>query len=547
MPVSNAQRLLNMLRDKQHQEAYHEGSRLTEEDIKLRENCETSFYEFIKHAWFYLEGRSYIDGWHVHAIAEHLQAIQELKIRDLLINLPPRVGKSLIVSALFPAWCWAIDPGLRFLYTSYSQQLSVRDAIACKRLIMSEWYQKLWCHKFEFMPDVNNKLKFDNNKHGYRIASSVSGTITGQGGDIICSDDPNSVSEVHSETIRNSVNDWWDYTFSTRFCNAMTGRRILVQQRCHAKDLSGHIIAKDDPSWIHLCLPLEFEKSRRSVTIPLPMSGGKVWMDPRKKEGELLWTEGINKIAVEKIKKNFNYDSYMIASQLQQRPSPAEGGILKLEWFKPWKQKDSPDFEYILQSWDTALTSNVTSCYSACTTWGVFKDKGGISNIMLLSLFRERVEYPELRKMAIRLANNYEDVYIDDPIIGRNEPDLILIEAKVSGYSLLSDLMRANLPVMRFDPGKHGDKIGRCRIISHLMENGLVWLPTDAPKHEYYTQESQMFLEAAITFPNDEANDIIDSMSQAFIRLTSTGWIINKEDPQPIPQEIWKIENRPYT
>lgn len=268
-------------------------------------------------------------------------------------------------------------------------------------------------------------------------------------------------------------------------------------------------------------------------------------MDPRKKDGELLWPQGMNEQAVKTMKVNFNHDSYTIASQLQQRPSPAEGGILKEEWFKPWKHRDLPEFEYTLQSWDTALTSSKMSCYSAATTWGIFKDKGGINNIMLLSLFREKVEYPDLRKMATRLAYNYNDVYIDEPTVGECKPDLVLIEAKVSGYSLLADLMRANLPVMAFNPGKYGDKIGRCRLVSHLMENGLVWLPTDSPKCEYYTEDSQMFLEAATTFPNTESNDIIDSMSQAFIRLTSTGWILNKEDPLFNPDPNFN-HNRPY-
>lgn len=514
----------------------------------MKSQCEDSFYEFVKRAWGFLEGRPFIDGWHVQALCEHLQAVYKLEIRDLLINLPPRVGKSLIVSALFPAWCWVKEPGLRFLYTSYAQHLSVRDSVYCRRLITSDWYKNLWGDKFKLMGDVNNKLRFDNDKHGYRIASSVGGTITGQGGDINCCDDPNNIKEVHSEVSRREVNDWWDYTFSTRFCLAATARRIISQQRAHQDDLSGHIFAKDDPSWIVLCLPMEFEVSRRAVTIPLPMSQGKMWRDPRKKEGELLWPDGINEIALKKIKKNFNHDSYTIAGQLQQRPSPAEGGILKTEWFKPWKQKDFPNFEYILQSWDTALTTSDESCDSACTTWGVFKDKHDIDNIMLLSVFSEKVEFPELRKIATRLAKNYEDVYIDDPILGHNPPDLVLIEAKVSGYSLLQEFMRANIPVMRFDPTRHGNKIGRCRLISHLIENGLVWLPTQAPSCEYLSQDSQIFLEAAVNFPNGNKanNDIIDSMSQAFIRLTSTGWIVNKEDPRDDLEPNWKQEARPY-
>lgn len=362
-------------------------------------------------------------------------------------------------------------------------------------------------------------------------------------------DDPNNVLSADSEVIRTSTNEWHDFVMSSRHAGTVDQfRRLVVQQRTHERDVTGNILAKDDNRWVHLCLPMEFEKFNKCTTVPLRSTGKKSWEDPRKKEGDLLWPEGMDKEALRLFKtKDFNNDSYRIAGQLQQRPSPAGGGILKEEWFKPWKERDLPDFEYTLQSWDTALTSNVDSCFSACTTWGIFKDKGGINNIMLLSVFRERVEYPDLRKMATRLAANYEDVYIDEPIVGRNPPNLILIEAKVSGYSLLADLMRANLPVMRFDPGKFGDKIGRCRLVSHLMENGLVWLPTDSPAHEFYTEDSQMFLEAAVTFPKAESNDIIDSMSQAFIRLTSTGWILNKEDPPFNYEPDWKNRDRPYS
>lgn len=526
------------------------GAKLTEAQREERHRCESSFYEFVKHAWVYLEGRPYIDGWHVQAICEHLQALQKLEIRDLLLNIPFRHGKSLLAGALFSAWCWTIEPELRLLYTAYAQKLSTKDSVACRRLITSEWYQRLWGHKYRLMRDVNNLLRFDNSKFGYRIASSVSGAITGFGGDIICVDDPNNIFEVQSEVIRDSVNNWWDNVMSTRFSIAATGRRLVIQQRCHISDLSGHILAKNDPSWIHLCLPAEYEKSRRSVTIPLPMSNNKVWMDPRKKEGELLWPQGMGADDLEKIKRNFNHDSYIIACQLQQRPSPEGGGILREEWFKTWKQRDYPEFDFVLQSWDTSLTKkDDTSCYNACTTWGIFKDSGGINNIMLLSVFKEKMEYPDLRKAAVRLAYNYEDVIYDDPLLGapRNAPDMILIEEKVSGYSLLQDLGRANLNVMAFNPGKYkGRKVGRCRLVSHLIENGLVWLPAKSPTFEYYTDDSQMFLSAALTFPCKEANDVIDSMSQAFIRLTSTGWVANKEDPVFQTEPNWRTIDKPY-
>ncbi len=159
---------------------------LSDEDQLVKELCESSFHEFVKHAWMHVEGREFIDGWHIQAMCEHLQAMYRREIKNLLCNLPPRMGKSMIFSVLFPAWCWTIDPGLRFLYISYSQDLTVRDSVFCRRLIASGWYQRLWGDKFSVTLDVDNKLRFDNNKYGYRLASSVGATVTGQGGDINC-------------------------------------------------------------------------------------------------------------------------------------------------------------------------------------------------------------------------------------------------------------------------------------------------------------------------------------------------------------------------
>lgn len=160
--------------------------KLTDEDFLLKEKCESSFYEFVKNSWIHVEGRQYIDGWHIQAMCEHLQAIQKMEIKNLICNLPPRMGKSMIFSVLFPAWCWTIEPELRFLYTSYSQHLTVRDSVFCRRLIGSEWYQGLWNDKFSITRDVDNKIRFENNKHGFRLAASVGGAVTGQGGDISC-------------------------------------------------------------------------------------------------------------------------------------------------------------------------------------------------------------------------------------------------------------------------------------------------------------------------------------------------------------------------
>jgi phage terminase large subunit-like protein len=528
------------------------GLRLTPDQEKERWLCENSFYLFVEKAWPVIEGgKPFIPGWHVQAICEHMEALYKLEITRLIINIPPRMGKSNLCSVLFVAWVWAKDPSLSFLYSSYANSLSVRDSVKCRRLIQSDWYQSLWADKFSLMSDVNNKLRFDNDYSGYRIASSVGGTNTGLGAHFEISDDPNSVNESESEVIRESTNEWHDFVMSTRYAGTMSQfRRLVVQQRTHMQDVSGNILSKDS-RWIHLCLPMEFEKTNRCKTIPLRTSNGKVWRDPRTKEGELLWPAGINAQQLYDLKnKDFRGDPYRIAGQLQQRPSPAEGGIIQSSWYQLWKENDLPQFEYVLQSWDTAMagesknkSKNASICYSACTTWGIFSDKNDVKNIMLLSIYKGKIEYPDLKKMALRLAHNWYDTDFDYPITqgypsekSPYSPDLVLIESKVSGYTLASDLMRTTIPIMRFNPNTVGNKETRAKRVTDLIENGRVWLPCDPPSF-YPNEYSQLLIKDSILFPNNESNDTIDSMSQAFIRLKQTGWVFHSEDYNP-PQEF---------
>tara|TARA_R110000868_G_scaffold103473_2_gene284933 strand:- start:6481 stop:8139 length:1659 start_codon:yes stop_codon:yes gene_type:complete len=527
------------------------GDQLSDEQKEEKWICESSFYLFLEKAWPVLEpGSTFIPGWHAQAICEHLEALYYLDISRLLINCPPRVGKSNICSVAFPAWVWANDPSLSFLFSSYASSLSIRDSIKCRRLIHSPWYQSLWGSEFSIMADVNNKLRFDNNRGGYRIASSVGGSNTGFGGHFEITDDPNNVLESESVLIRESTNDWHDFVMSTRYAGTIDKfRRLVIQQRVHERDVSGNILNKDDARWIHLCLPMKFEPNKRCITIPLRMSKGKTWKDPRTKEKELLWPAGINeKRLKEIIEKDFRNDSYREAGQMQQRPSPEGGGIFKTAWFKYWTELTLPNFEYILQSWDTALVGKRPGekskdiCYSACSTWGIFKDAHGANNLMLLSLYKGQIEYPELREMALRLAHNYWDTDLDNPLNYADKTyavDRILIESKVSGYSLSQELSRTNLPITRFNPSRYGDKLARARRVSPVLENGLVWLMND-PNSSIVGEYGRVFLNDCELFPNAQSNDTVDTMSQAFIYLRDLGEIFNTGDyiPEPQPQKF---------
>jgi hypothetical protein len=187
--------------------------------------------------------------------------------------------KSLLVSVLWPAWEWINHPALRWSFASYGGQLSIRDSVKCRRLIESPLYQAFWGDRYSLTSDQNTKGRFDNDKSGYRIATSVAGAATGEGGDRIICDDPNNVNEVESDGVRKGANDWYDVVMSTRVNDPKTTGKVVVMQRCHERDLSGHLL--EQGGWEHLRLPAEYEGSKHVTGIG--------WSDPRKEHGELLW------------------------------------------------------------------------------------------------------------------------------------------------------------------------------------------------------------------------------------------------------------------
>jgi predicted phage terminase large subunit-like protein len=463
----------------------------------------------------------------VHCYCVEIEEDGTFTANDLIVH------NSSLVSVAFPIWCWIKNPELQFLYISYIAKLAIKDSVKCRRVIDSYWFQQHFGHKFKLAGDVNSKTRFDNNKSGHRIATSVgSGGVTGDGADIIVLDDPNNAHDVMSDVKREGTNEWADFTLSTRLNDQKTGRVIIVQQRLHAQDYTGHVLDKDLPDLVHLMLPMEFDVSRKCFTVPLPGTDGKPWCDPRKDEGELLWPARIGEKELESLKAEMN-DPYVVSGQLQQSPSPQEGGIIKKEWFQWWKEPEKPRFEFLLQSWDTALSTKPTACYSTCTTWGVFKDQHGVSHVILASRWRGRVEYPDLRRMAIRLARFIYDTRYDVPAPEDYilRPHMILVEAKANGLSLIQDLNRAGLIVNRFDPNKNmGDKVARLRLCTSILEAGRVWLPARGPNFTSLVPYAAEFLQSCLLFPNDESNDDVDSMSQALIKLMSNGAIGNPDD-----------------
>lgn len=292
---------------------------------------------YIKSAWHIVHPRRrpLIWNWHLDAVCEHLEAVTNGQISYLLINVPPRHTKSLMVSVFWPTWEWGPKhlPHMRYVYSSYDQGLSTRDALRSRRVINSNWYQDRWRDQFLITSDQNQKTRYDNDKSGYRIATSVRGVGTGEGGDRIVVDDPHNVRRVESEAVRMDTTLWWDESMSSRLDDETSGAYVIIAQRSHHSDLCGHIINRhlsgEIEDLVTLILPARYEKERE---LHLQTRTPLAFKDPRTKDGESLdkarFPESILR------KREMRMTSYSRAGQLQQRPSPRGGGMFPVEMFK---------------------------------------------------------------------------------------------------------------------------------------------------------------------------------------------------------------------
>ena len=306
------------------------------------ERARRSFYEFVKQAWHVIEPkRRYIDGWHIAAICLHLQALFIGTIQRLIINVPPRHMKSLLVSVFFPAWVWIHRAEAGFMYTAYAQSLSKRDSVKCRRLMESRWYRERWGGRFKFASDQNEKMRYENNQGGVRFATSIEGNATGEGGDFLGIDDPHKIEDKDSPTAIEKANDWIRDVWGMRDDSPDT-REVLVMQRLSTNDATAQKLKEGD--WIHLKLPID-----KPSDAPVTPIG---WKDPRTKIGELLWPNKYNATYV--AKKRRLLGTHGSAGQLDQEPFDREGALIERAWLPIVKEK--PPTIRAVRYWDFAAT-----------------------------------------------------------------------------------------------------------------------------------------------------------------------------------------------
>lgn len=314
--------------------------------------------------WSVVEKRDFVPSWHIDAICEHLEAVSRGEILRLIINIPPRHTKSLIVSVMWPMWDWLHHPERQFLFASHAQSLSTRDSVKCRRIFQSNAYQEMLQ---DFQPDLvlvgdqNTKTRFENSDSGYRLATSVDGSLTGEGGDIIGVDDPHNIRDGESETKRKSVHSWWDEAMSTRLNDPKTGAFVIIMQRSHQEDLTGHILETEATDYDQLIIPARREKKSRIVS-SLNLK------DPRKKVGMPICSGRFGEKELKKLENSLG--SYGTAGQLQQRPSPRGGGMFKVENMTIINAIARNHIESSVRWWDKAGTEG-----GGCRSAGVLMHK----------------------------------------------------------------------------------------------------------------------------------------------------------------------------
>jgi predicted phage terminase large subunit-like protein len=441
---------------------------------------------FIHRAFYELNPQTpYLPNWHIDLMAAKLEAVMRGDCRRLIITLPPRHLKSHAVSIAFIAWYLGHHPSRHVISVCYGQDLASRFARECRTLMESEFYKAVFRTRLAGRKVVDD---FTTTELGTRMATSVGGVLTGRGGDILVIDDALKPDEALSETRRNAVNEWYDNTLLSRLNDKANGAIVIIMQRLHQDDLIGHVLEQED--WDILSFPAIAEEDERHFI--RNVFGERI---VRRQAGEALHPARESLETLSKMRQVMG--EYTFVSQYQQNPMPKDGFLVKRAWFKTYVPGEQPRSSWVVQSWDTASKTGELNDYSVCTTWLVHN-----RNFYLLDVFRKRLNYPDLKRAIMQLAEQFK-------------ARAVVIEDKASGTAVIQDLQEAGLfSVKAYEPPTGTDKVMRLHLQTPVIENGRVYLPTSAP----WLAD---FLTEVTGFPGSKYDDQVDSMTQALAHLAA--------------------------
>jgi predicted phage terminase large subunit-like protein len=448
-------------------------------------------------------GTPYLPNWHIEAMAHVLTEVLAGRIRRLAITIPPRHLKSLSVTVAFVAWLLGHDPTRRIIAVSYSDDLAAKHARDCRAILEADWYQELF-PETRLSSSKNTETEYETTAGGGRYSTSVGGTLTGRGGNLIILDDPQKPVDALSEPRRQSLMNWFDNTLYSRLDNKMTDPIILVMQRLHPDDLVGHVLQQEP--WVQLRLPAIAEADE-----DIRVGPSKTY---HRVKGEVLQPARESPALLQQMRKTMG--SAAFAAQYQQEPLPPDGAILRWGWFQrfPAPLVRQPG-DVVIQSWDPASIPGIGNDFSVCTTWVI---RNG--NYYLVDVIREHYDYPALKSAALAGLKKWQ-------------PFEIIIEHANTGTSLIQELHQLalsgtgplQLSQLRWQKPKDS-KVARMAAESAAIEAGQVWLPNKARWLEAFRQE-------LLLFPYGRHDDQVDSMSQFLYRMR-----IAHFDPPVSPEDL---------
>lgn len=450
--------------------------------------CRTDFVTFIGMCFHLLTpGSSFLPNWHIYALAYHLEQVRLGKIKRLIINMPPRSLKSIMSSVAFPAFVLGHDPTKHLIAASYGSDLAIKHANDFRAIMNAPSYQRLF-PAARISRTKNTEYELTTTRNGFRLATSIDGTLTGRGGDIIIVDDPLKPTEALSDSRRERVNDWFSNTLVSRLDDKQNGAIVIVMQRLHVADLAGTLLRASD-EWTLLNLPAIAEQEEA-----VQIGADKFHI---RRVGEVLHAERESKSVLDWIRSQSGPDIF--AAQYQQAPILPGGNMIKRDWVRRYDQLPAPESSfYVIQSWDTASKAGGQNDLSVGTTWLVHENK-----YYLMDVLRGRFDYPTLKARAISHA-------------GVHKPDKILIEDAGVGTALVPELKNAGLSAIGVKP-EH-DKQTRMSVQSGKFESGQIFFPNRAPW--LADLEAELF-----AFPNARHDDQVDSISQALAhKISGYGW-----------------------
>lgn len=455
------------------------------EDAKKREECRTTYLEFVKHAW-----PAFIEGAHHKTMAEAFERVAKGELKRLIINMPPRHTKSEFASYLLPAWFLGQYPDKKVIQTAHTAELAVGFGRKVRNLFSDTAFTQVFPAS-TLRADSKAAGRWNTNKGGEYFAIGVGGAVTGKGADLLIIDDPHSEQDAalgaYNPEVFDKVYEW--YTSGPRQRLQPGGSIIVVMTRWSKRDLTGKIL---DASTRR-----DGADEWEIIELPAIMPSGNP-----------LWPEYWGITELEALRSELPVSKWQ--AQYQQDPTSEEGALVKREWWQTWGEKNPPSCNFIIQSWDTAFLKTQRSDYSACTTWGVFfNEEKNADHIVLLDAYKERLEFPELKKRAYEFWDEWD-------------PDSFIVEAKASGAPLIFELRQMGIPVEDFTPTRGNDKISRVNAVSDIFASGMVWAPP--------TRWAEEVIEEFAAFPAGDHDDLVDSSTQALLRFRRGGFVRSPTD-----------------